>query len=166
MPTTFSFSSYSASSHSRSPCLDPLAGLLMGVHLCLSQLIPVKNSFHFLSLFLSKLSKLRVSQILQWPMLERGKFSLYPSWVLVAGPMIKLTQDRLTGEKETNFNSCTWGLVKIGPKKWSRQAAFILFRQRNNKFVRNWQDKETWVWDAQLVKNLNRTWAWGSTLKK
>ena len=38
---------------------------------------------------------------------------------------------------------CAYGiLVEMGPKKWSKQAAFELFRQRNNKFVRYWQDKE------------------------
>ena len=29
------------------------------------------------------------------------------------------------------------------PKEWPKQAAFIPFRERNNKLVRNWQDKET-----------------------
>ena len=42
------------------------------------------------------------------------------------------------------------------PKWWPKQAAFILFKQRNNKFVRNSQDKEAWVWGGQLVKNPNR----------
>ena len=38
----------------------------------------------------------------------RGNFPHYPSRVLVAGLIIKLTQDRLTGKKETNFMSRTW----------------------------------------------------------
>ena len=49
----------------------------------------------------------------------------------------------------------------MGPKKWPKQAAFLLFRLRNNKFVRNWQDKEIQLLGAQLVKTLNRIQAWG-----
>ena len=51
----------------------------------------------------------------------------------------EIAQDRWTGEKETNFNF----LIEKGPKKWTKQTDFILFRQRNNQLVRNWQDKET-----------------------
>ena len=29
------------------------------------------------------------------------------------------------------------GLIEMEPKKWAKQAAFIFFRQRNGKFVRN-----------------------------
>lgn len=36
---------------------------------------------------------------------EGGNFPLYPFWVLMAGLITKMTQDRLTGERETNFNS-------------------------------------------------------------
>ena len=39
-------------------------------------------------------------------MLGGENFLLYPSWVLVARLIIKFTQDRLTVEKETNFNLC------------------------------------------------------------
>ena len=35
-------------------------------------------------------------------------FLLYLSGVVGARLVIKLTQVRLTGEKETNFNSCAW----------------------------------------------------------
>ena len=35
-----------------------------------------------------------------------GNFPLYLSWVLVAVLIIKLTQDRLTGEKVSDFNMC------------------------------------------------------------
>ena len=48
---------------------------------------------------------------------------------------MKLTLDGLTGE---NRHKSELGPIevtqKVGPKKWPRQAAFILFRQRN------------WVW--------------------
>ena len=59
----------------------------------------------------------------------RGKFPPYPSWVLVAGLIIKLTQDRLTGEKETSLISGPGGPIEMGPKKWQKQATFILFGQ-------------------------------------
>ena len=32
--------------------------------------------------------------------------------------------------------------IEIETKKWPKQAAFILFRQRNNKLVKNWWDEE------------------------
>lgn len=55
--------------------------------------------------------------------------------------LIKLTQDKLTEEKENTFRMQE-GLVEMGSKEVaSRQL--ILFRQRNNGFERNWQDKET-----------------------
>ena len=53
----------------------------------------------------------------------------------MAGLIIKLTQDRLAGEKETHLIHVHGGLIEIGPNKWSKQAAFILSRQRNNKFL-------------------------------
>ena len=35
------------------------------------------------------------------------------------------------------------GLIEVGPKKWPKQAGFMLFRQKNpTNFVRDWQDKE------------------------
>ena len=37
----------------------------------------------------------------------RGNLPLSPSGVLVAELIVKLTQHRLTGEKETNFNLCS-----------------------------------------------------------
>ena len=43
-------------------------------------------------------------------------FLLYPSWVLVAGLIIKLTQDRLTEEKELLLCAHK-GLIEMGPKK-------------------------------------------------
>ena len=37
-------------------------------------------------------------------------------------------------------------------KKWPEQAAFIPFRQRKNKLVKNWQDKGAWTWGHKLLK--------------
>ena len=55
----------------------------------------------------------------------------------MAGLIITLTQDRLTGEKEANFNHVHRGVPEMGPKNWPKQAVFILFSQRNNKLERN-----------------------------
>ena len=38
--------------------------------------------------------------------------------------------------RKTNFNAHE-GLTEMRPKKWPKQAAFILIRQGNNTFVRN-----------------------------
>ena len=49
----------------------------------------------------------------------------------MAGPVIKLTQDRLRGEeKETSLIHVHGGLIEMGPKKWPKQAAFILFKTK------------------------------------
>ena len=61
----------------------------------------------------------------------------------MTGHIIKLTQDRLTGEKETHLDSWTGSFIEMGPMKCPEQATFILFGRRNNKLVRNWQDKES-----------------------
>ena len=50
---------------------------------------------------------------------------------LELGTIMTLVQDRLMGEKERYFNHLHRGLLEIGPKKSSKQAAFVLFRQRN-----------------------------------
>lgn len=38
-----------------------------------------------------------------------------------------------------------WELIKIGDSKGLRPAAFVPFRQRNNTFVKNWQDRGVWA---------------------
>lgn len=59
--------------------------------------------------------------------------------------IIKLTQVRLTGEKETNFNPVHC-LIEMGPKKWPKQAVFTLL------------DKETVnLWGVDRTKKL-RLW--------
>ena len=69
---------------------------------------------------------------------EREKIPPHPSWVLLGGLLTTLVQDRLTGEKKKQILiHAHGGLIEIGPKKWPEQAAFILFTQRNNTFVRN-----------------------------
>ena len=54
---------------------------------------------------------------------------------MVAKKEEKITQNRLTGGREANFN-LVQGLIEMRPTKWTEQPAFILVRQRNNKFVR------------------------------
>lgn len=62
----------------------------------------------------------------------------------MVGLIVKLTQDRLTGEKEVHFGQTHWGTVEMGPKKWTKQAViFLVSRQRNNEFVKTGQNKET-----------------------
>ena len=46
----------------------------------------------------------------------------------MASIIIKLIQDRLTGEKNI-LNNAYRGLIEMGSKKWPKQAAFIPFRQ-------------------------------------
>ena len=59
-----------------------------------------------------------------------------------------------------------WNLIR-GQR---RQILYTLDKKqtntKNNKFVRNWQDKETYDLGAQLVKNLNKVCTWDSKLKK
>ena len=53
------------------------------------------------------------------------------------------------------------GPREMGPKKWPKQAVFILFRQKTpNKFVRNWHDKETGLGCPNSEESM------GSKLKK
>ena len=69
-------------------------------------------------------------------------FSPYPSWVLLASLIIQLTHDRVAeGKKKTNLIWMYRALMEIKIKKWAKQTVFILFRKRNNKILRNWQDK-------------------------
>ena len=52
----------------------------------------------------------------------------------MSGLIIKLAQDRLTRKRSnSNFNPVQRDLIEMGPKKWSKQGAFMLSRQRNNK---------------------------------
>ena len=51
---------------------------------------------------------------------------------------------RQVNRRKINFNSCTQKSHRnLRPKNWPMQAAFILFRPRNNTFGSNWLDKET-----------------------
>ena len=58
-----------------------------------------------------------------------------PLFILLAGLIINLTQDGLTGEK---FNLYVWELMEhetqISDKS---RKIFICFRQKNNKFVKS-----------------------------
>lgn len=80
-----------------------------------------------------------------------AEFSPLPflsSWVWTHS---KLTQNRLTGEKERNvinslcIQTIRNGTKEMGPEKWPQQATFILFRQSNDKSVMNGQDNEPWA---------------------
>ena len=55
--------------------------------------------------------------------------------------IIKLVQDRVTGGKQILINLCG-GLVENEPKKWSRQATFVLFRQRTHQFVEELMEQD------------------------
>lgn len=37
--------------------------------------------------------------------------------------------------ERSNFDRVQGDLIEMGPKKWPKQGAFMLSRQRNNKFV-------------------------------
>ena len=49
--------------------------------------------------------------------------------------LIKLTQDRVTGEKETNGNHVHRSVIDMGPKKWAKQASYFL---DNEMFCEEW----------------------------
>ena len=72
-----------------------------------------------------------------------GNFLLYSSWVPVAGLILILTQDRLVGEKETNFNLWAQSSQRNGTWEVAKAGSFIYFFKRKKKFDRNWLDKET-----------------------
>ena len=54
-------------------------------------------------------------------------FHLYPPGVLVAGLIIKLTQDKLTEEKETHLICVQDGLVEMGSKEVAKAGSFYTF---------------------------------------
>lgn len=59
----------------------------------------------------------------------------------LTGLKIKLTRDRLTGEKQ-NLISYIQELMKIWDfKKWPKHEVFMPFRQRKQLFVEIWQNK-------------------------
>ena len=63
-------------------------------------------------------------------------YPLYISPAVVTGLIIKFSQNRFIREKQILI--CVYGgPVEMRPKKWPKQAIFILFRQRHSKFVRN-----------------------------
>ena len=55
----------------------------------------------------------------------RGKSPILSFWGLVAGLIIKLTQDGVRGEKEINFNDVQRGLMGIGPM--AKAGSFYTF---------------------------------------
>ena len=61
-----------------------------------------------------------------WAGVGRVGISLYLSRDLVAGIIIKLTQERLKGNKETKFNACTQRSHRNRTEDMAEWAAFIL----------------------------------------
>jgi len=58
------------------------------------------------------------------------------------------------------------GLIEVESKKWPKEKAFIIFRERNKFFVVNkLTGQRSSGFGAQIMKNLNRVWAWRNTLK-
>ena len=50
-----------------------------------------------------------------------------PAWVLMTGLIIKLTQDKSTREKDTNFNSCAQRSHKNGTQEGAKAGNFYTF---------------------------------------
>ena len=75
--------------------------------------------------------------------LHNGEGEISPSIPLEAGLIAKFTPKRLMGEMKQGLIYESRGFMEMVPKQWTRQATFTLFRQGNNKSVRNWQNKET-----------------------
>lgn len=70
--------------------------------------------------------------------------SLYPSWVLICG---LIRNFRLTVEMQ--FSMCAWEIINDAlKKKMMNKPAFYTCQtnnNKNNKFVKNWQNKHTQV---------------------
>lgn len=60
----------------------------------------------------------------------------------MAGLIIRLNTRHINGKRKTNFNSCIETcLIKMGPKEVAKSGSSYTFRQRNDAFVRNRQDR-------------------------
>ena len=67
-----------------------------------------------------------------------------PGWVW------KLNWHKINIQKEYTlywFFTYTWkpSQEDEDPKKWQEEETCLLFRQRNNKYVKNWQDRRVWT---------------------
>ena len=69
---------------------------------------------------------------------REGKSPL-SSWVLNN----KIYKRQTNRRKRNKFYSLPGGLIEKGAQKWPKHAVFVLFRQRNNTFVKNWLDNDT-----------------------
>lgn len=79
-------------------------------------------------------------------MLQRGHSPLCPAWVLAVA-LIKLSQNQINRREINGIRAHSGSLIMCQiinwcSEKWQKQATFTLFRHRNNKFMRNSQDKE------------------------
>ena len=81
---------------------------------------------------------------------KEGKLLFSSPLSFLAGWIITLTYIKLTGKKK-QIISYVWELIKTwDSKKWPKQESFISFRERNNKFMKNWQ---VWAWGSMLVRD-------------
>lgn len=68
-----------------------------------------------------------------WDSVGEGDIPPHPSWVLLAGLIIKLPQDRLTGGKKINWICMHRGLIEIGPQKSPKQIVWVSFLENYYK---------------------------------
>lgn len=107
-----------------------------------NMLFPYSVLLHLINSYLSLLACLpwyllyfRFPLLILNPIFCRGNSLLYPSWVLMARLIIKLTQDRLTEKKkeEMNFNSCAWRSPRNGSWEVVKQALDCVLLPTSNK---------------------------------
>ena len=77
------------------------------------------------------------------------KISPLPSVELWLGLRIKLIEDRSAGEEHTSLANF-YMYMRTSTEEWrpserNKSRKFILFRQRNKKYVKNCQDKGFWT---------------------
>ena len=60
---------------------------------------------------------------------DENIFPFYPSWVIVAGLIIQLSQNRLTGET-VNFNFCTWRSHRNEDEEVAQADDFYMFQTK------------------------------------
>lgn len=82
----------------------------------------------------------------------KGIFLPYPSRVLWAGQIIKLTQSRWAGEKKKSNLICMHGgFIEIRPLEWPKQTVFISFFDKEIIFL--WRlNKGPCAWDSRPMK--------------
>lgn len=56
------------------------------------------------------------------------------------------------------------GLTEMGPKRWSFNTFYTHTHKHTQRTCEELIEQRNLGFDAQLVKNLSRVWAWGSKL--